>query len=751
MLGTMGDMDYPTSPRSEAACLRVADSWLSDESRPPGLFSGLFVTEAIKQGDCVCVYTGRTYKTAEALKIQDKGYLMRLGEQCYVDARSWSPRSVDGDGAPCLARYINDCINPAGYNVSFEKMPDSEPFPCAHVIAMRDIDIGEELFVSYGKKYWAGLSVSSIEPYRIPFMELHLKRTSAIEMNRIKNDEFAMASESRNNKPDVKHLAFSGMRMTLVVNFLQKIISFALNSILVSKTNPQIFGVAAVQLELLLSTLLFLSREGVRLAVLKEPTDSVEKRQKFINICWIPALLLLLASSAIICYLYFTSSLGSLVASGNVDDSQSQTQTASILVIFMYVIGAFLECAGEPWINLYQSNLIFSPRLAADTTALCVRSVSTFVTVAILDMGVLGFGISQMIYGATHLLVILANSSVVLFKGDALSISNYMPRVIHTDDEKDGNFLFCVNKRILGVAIVTTGSSLLKHLLTEADKIVLTFTRDSFDQGIFAVSHNYGSLIARIVFSPIEDAARVAFSKLSLSTKPSKEKNNKEAKELLEILDLLQTLVQLVTMIGTILVIFGPNFARLAVFHLLSPQWRCEDTVQTLSAYCLYVFTLGLNGVTEAFVYAVASPSDFSWINNGLIVSSLFYALSIWALNNYSSFGTSGIILSGAVSMLCRIAFSYSFIQRYFADNGIPFVRILSVPSIPLLFATMIVFAICYTSSGWYSTSDKTAMDALKHVSIGASCGVSFLGVIYTTLDKDSAARFLQLIKRKKE
>lgn len=50
-----------------------------------------------------------------------------------------------------VRRYINDCINPAGWNVEFVKMPH---LGCALVKATRDIAAGEELFVSYGAKYW---------------------------------------------------------------------------------------------------------------------------------------------------------------------------------------------------------------------------------------------------------------------------------------------------------------------------------------------------------------------------------------------------------------------------------------------------------------------------------------------------------------------------------------------------------------------------------------------------------------------
>jgi hypothetical protein len=51
-------------------------------------------------------------------------------------------------------------------------------------------------------------------------------------------------------------------RTLYAVTVVQKVITFIFNNLIVRQTNPQIFGVAAVQLELLLSTMLFLSREG---------------------------------------------------------------------------------------------------------------------------------------------------------------------------------------------------------------------------------------------------------------------------------------------------------------------------------------------------------------------------------------------------------------------------------------------------------------------------------------------------------
>jgi len=152
----------------EEGGLRVNVSWLasissSSSSSAPHTdsFLGLFAERPFAQGQVVCVYRGIACRTVEALRLRDKSYLMRLGEQCYVDARE-TPH--------VLARYINDCINPAGWNVKFDKQASEQ---CAYVVALRNIATGEELFADYGKRYWRG---ASIVPARISFAQLQEKK-----------------------------------------------------------------------------------------------------------------------------------------------------------------------------------------------------------------------------------------------------------------------------------------------------------------------------------------------------------------------------------------------------------------------------------------------------------------------------------------------------------------------------------------------------------------------------------------------
>ena len=121
----------------------VDKSWMNSAGK------GLFAKNEFQTGDIVACYTGVIYNTSNAIKLRDKSYLMRLGTKLYVDARE----------CPLVfARYINDCRNVAGYNVTFDKI-ESEKY--ALVKATRPIYKGEEIFVDYGRWYWAGANIKS--------------------------------------------------------------------------------------------------------------------------------------------------------------------------------------------------------------------------------------------------------------------------------------------------------------------------------------------------------------------------------------------------------------------------------------------------------------------------------------------------------------------------------------------------------------------------------------------------------------
>ena len=138
--------------------VQVGSSWIR------GADLGLFAKVGIRKGQVLTCYMGERLVTRDAICRKDKSYLMRIGPELYID-------SIDSKFS--LARYINDCRTKTGYNVMFLK---SRCESCAWVISTRDINKGEELFVDYGRWYWAG---ASVKPNPLSFFS-HTKFKNAL-------------------------------------------------------------------------------------------------------------------------------------------------------------------------------------------------------------------------------------------------------------------------------------------------------------------------------------------------------------------------------------------------------------------------------------------------------------------------------------------------------------------------------------------------------------------------------------------
>jgi hypothetical protein len=72
-----------------------------------------------------------------------------LDTKFYLDAAEMV--NDDNHGA-----QINDCFDKAGYNTYGEglKMEDGTWVPLYQIIAARDLNLGEELYLEYGKLFW---------------------------------------------------------------------------------------------------------------------------------------------------------------------------------------------------------------------------------------------------------------------------------------------------------------------------------------------------------------------------------------------------------------------------------------------------------------------------------------------------------------------------------------------------------------------------------------------------------------------
>jgi oligosaccharide translocation protein RFT1 len=189
------------------------------------------------------------------------------------------------------------------------------------------------------------------------------------------------------------------------------------------------------------------------------------------------------------------------------------------------------------------------------------------------------------------------------------------------------------------------------YILTEGQKFVLKFTQSLPNQALFSVCQNLGSLAARFVFLPVEQASQTLFSKYA---------DVGPARAAAFLCLLLKAMIH----IGLCFVCFGPAYSFLLLDLLYGARYSATAAPALLAAYCPYVALIAINGITEAFTRAVATASDIKIYNYLLIVFSGIFLSAAVGLIQY--FGTIGLLIAECINMTLRIGYCSRFIFRFF-------------------------------------------------------------------------------------
>ncbi|GAA5891577.1 hypothetical protein JCM8208_007329 [Rhodotorula glutinis] len=484
-----------------------------------------------------------------------------------------------------------------------------------------------------------------------------------------------------------------------------RLFSFALNQALLRSTTPQAFGLATIQLDTLLNTVLFLLREGIRGAVVRtrsatSPAEATLQRQSLL----IPTLLAPLAIAAFALYHHYVS------------PSPSPPQYTPVLAL--YLVSALVELAAEPlYLRTLQSwQTLTTRRVRVEGAAVFAKAVATLAAVrAVSDEdALLAFGVGQLVYSTTiwaGLAWVTASSSrssssssssstepVEPAKGDQEPVAAALRTSLVPLSRIDGH-LFDPGLTTLGWAL--TKQSVVKQLLTEADKLAVGRFGSAADMGGYAVALNYGSLLARIVFQPLEESSRLYFSTLSAPSPTSSTRTRPSTSDaapskiaeplqystfdvppspdtLSAVASHLRLLLLLYTHLSLIFLCLAPSFTTPLLHLLLGARWSHTSAGPLLRAYALSLPFLALNGLTEAFFQAVAPPR---WIARGsawMCACAAAFAATVWALMGRRAgagagaggggWGAEGLIVANCVNLGMRTALSSVFIARYFAE-----------------------------------------------------------------------------------
>ena len=171
-------------------------------------------------------------------------------------------------------------------------------------------------------------------------------------------------------QPNLLTASLTSVSSLVFLQVASRAFTFILNQGLVRLATPQTFGTATVQFELLLSTTLFLSREGVRTALLRQQKNASSSSSSSPNLAHNISLLPAYVGVPIAVALAVLYSATSAPA--------VRTQSHFHLSVSIYALASAIELASEPLYIRVQNELRMDVRVRAEGTAVFLKTLVTF-------------------------------------------------------------------------------------------------------------------------------------------------------------------------------------------------------------------------------------------------------------------------------------------------------------------------------------------------------------------------------------
>ncbi|KAK4162430.1 oligosaccharide translocation protein RFT1 [Cladorrhinum sp. PSN259] len=448
---------------------------------------------------------------------------------------------------------------------------------------------------------------------------------------------------------DAPTRAMRGASLLILLQVVSRAVTFIANQVLLRFLTAQLLGIST-QLEVYYLSVIFFARESLRVAIQRQDLSSLssskdEKKnhasQAIINLGYI-SIILGIPLSFFFGYLYVSSlSPTTLSLAPNLIPS-----------LYIYALASILELLSEPIFALTQTRLEFSIRARAESIATFLRCVLTLASAIYLPyQGVLPFALGQLSYAVILL-------SVYLYHGSALSRKenfSLFPKQIPASKP------FIFHQATLTLTTSLLSQSVLKHLLTQGDTFLVSILSSPTSQGVYALANNYGGLLARLVFQPIEESSRTYFSRLL--SPPTATSTRTAAQSL-------STLLKLYLLLSLLIVSLGPPAAPLLLSLVAGAQWLASGAGKCLSAYMYYIPLLAINGISEAFVSSVATEREVHKQSLWMAGFSAIFAGAGYLTLRVLDMGATGLVWANAINMGCRILWCWVFIGGWFARNG---------------------------------------------------------------------------------
>ena len=465
-----------------------------------------------------------------------------------------------------------------------------------------------------------------------------------------------------------------GASFLILLQIASRALTFIVNQILLRFLTPEILGVAA-QLELLSISTLYFARESIRVALQRESGNSRKQKnaeakedgkakseaewrgrrvQEAINLSW-TAIGLGLILTLFFERLYLDRADAAVLRTPKIRTS-----------LHIYSLATFIELLNEPAFAVAQQQMLYGVRASSEMRATFTRCLAASTVAGVakktgVDVGVLPFAIGQLAYALVLNVSYFRQVSVVFSK---FSMSRMPIGVGETGD--------FIPRPLFLMACELYGQSLFKQLLTSGDQYMVATLTDLSSQGSYALASNYGGLIARVLFQPIEESSRALFARLlppstDMHTTKGREDHHSEV---FEASIYLGRILHAYTLLAIGVVIFGMRLVRPLLHFVAGATWSGTDAHSVLELYCFYIPLLSFNGILEAFVAATATPAQLRVQSLWMAGFSFLFACVSFILIGRWKGGVHGLIIANIMTMAGRTIWSLFFVQNELRSRG---------------------------------------------------------------------------------
>eukprot|EP00938_MAST-03A_sp_MAST-3A-sp1_P007433 g7433.t1 len=407
----------------------------------------------------------------------------------------------------------------------------------------------------------------------------------------------------------------NGLRTSLGMSLVARVMSFLMNLILARRVDRKQYGVGMVSMELLYSLGCFLLYEGFRRAAIRMIGKDKSGRSSMF-VVWIGIATTIVASLGLSTLWFVTT---------NPEESE---QRIAIGLIFVSIL---IKSFAEPMFisEVHQKRLGTKP--VVEGVSQILRSCSLCAMVLLLNLNfVIAYAFAQIVHSISWYVGMIYYTGRERMMWTFISIFD-IPKI--SEESKALTFQI----------LLSAGQ---KMLLGKGERILLVTMFDEETWGVYALVSNFGSLVLRTVFAPVEGIAYSYFS--------SEEK--KESRD-----SVFRVLLTLQGTIGFIGLVFGPPNSFFALKLLYGSKWaESSDAVSTLEFYCVFLFFAALNGVFEAYVHAVA---DAKWMKRNLFFQMFCSGVLCTSAFAFQSLESRSLVVANSICMILRILRCVSFIK----------------------------------------------------------------------------------------